>query len=204
MDSAQAPTTLLLIGVVGKPHGLDGGVYVLPFNPGSPLWRAGTEVTVVPAERAAAGQQDTVPASAGTRRLVIRDLGLGAKERLVCFLSPSPGEARGARERGAGPLDREACEGLRGAYLAVPLDALEDPGEDEFFFHEVKGWAVEDLAGTPLGTVVNVVETYVELLEVRPTVGREHVFVPVIGGILARIDRPGRRLVLDPPEGLFP
>lgn len=200
MDSAQAPSTLLLIGVVGKPHGLDGGVYVLPFNPASPLWAPGTGVLVVPADRVGTSSQDTVVASAATGRLEIRDLGLGAKERLVCFLSAPPG----ARGRGGGPLDRDGCEALRGAYLAVPVDALDEPGDDEFFFHEVKGWAVEDLAGTPLGTVVDVVETYVELLEVRPTVGREHVFVPVIGGILARIDRPGRRLVLDPPEGLFP
>lgn len=181
---------LLLVGVIGKSHGLDGGCFVRPFNADSPLWTEGTVLTVVPADVVGPGQPDTVEARGG-RTLTLEALGLGVKDRLLCMFREVP--------------DRDAIEALRGAFVAVPLDAVAAAdNDDEFYFHEVKGWEVVDTHGEPLGTVVQVVVTYAELLEVRPVQGRGTVYVPIVASIVTAIDRARRRLVLDPPEGLFP
>jgi len=181
---------LLLIGVIGKAHGLDGGCFVRPFNADSPLWTEGTQLTLVPADRVGSGQPDVIDVDGG-RTLTIEALGLGVKDRLMALFREVP--------------DRDAIERLRGAYVAVPLDAVAPAvDEDEFYFHEVKGWSVVDPAGASLGTVVQVVETYAELLEVRPEGGRGTVYVPIVASIVTAIDRAARRIVVDPPEGLFP
>ena len=179
---------LLLIGTIGKPHGLDGGCFVRPFNPDSPLWSAETTLELFPADRVGRGQPDIVDGP-GVGRLTVEAVGLGVKDRLLCMFH----EVR----------DREAVEALRGTYLAVPLDTVAPADDDEFFFHEVKGWSVVDAAGEPLGTVVQVVETYDALLEVRPVRERQNVFVPIVAAIVTTIDRDARRIALDPPEGLF-
>ena len=189
MRGPVAPMKLLLMGVVGKPHGLDGGCFVRPFNPDSPVWREGMRFETLTADRVGAGEPDTVEGPA-SGHLTIEAVGMGAKERLLCMFREVPG--------------RDAVEALRGTYLAIPLDSLPPADPDEFFFHEVKGWAVVDPSGAPLGTVLRVVETYVELLEVRPSRGGPPVLVPVVESLVTEIDRAGQRIVVDPPEGLFP
>jgi len=182
---------LLLMGVIGKPHGLGGGCFVRPFNPDSPLWRDGVVFDLVPAARVP--PETDIVDGPGARRVTVEAVGLGAKERLLCMF-------REVRHRD-GP---RGIEELRGSYLAVPLDSLPTADADEFFFHEVKGWAVVDPEGAPLGTVKRVVETYAELLEVRPTRGGAPVLVPIVAAIVTEIDREAQRIVIDPPEGMFP
>jgi 16S rRNA processing protein RimM len=63
-----------------------------------------------------------------------------------------------ASKRGAGgrfviKLDREAP---RGATLAVPRDALPEPGEDTYYVFELIGLAVEEDGGRSLGVVEEV------------------------------------------------
>ncbi|TNF30034.1 MAG: 16S rRNA processing protein RimM [Deltaproteobacteria bacterium] len=180
---------LLLMGVIGKPHGLHGGCFVRPFNPDSPLWREGAAFELVPADRVPTSEADTIDGP-GVRQLTVEAVGLGPKDRLLCMFQEIVG--------------REAIDALRGHYLAVPLESLPAADDDEFFFHEVKGWAVVDPSGAPLGTVSRVVETYAELLEVRPTHGGAPVLVPVVAALVTEIDRAGQRIVVDPPEGMFP
>lgn len=180
---------LLLIASVGRAQGLHGAVHVTPFNAASPLWAPGSELFVVAGDRVAP-RADTVDA-ANDRRVTLTSVRAASKGRLLCAFG--------------GVADRDQAEQLAGSYLAVPLEAvpaLDDP--DEVFFHEVRGWEVVDTAGRALGTVVGIVETYTELLEVRPPRGGASFFVPIVREIVQAFDRVGRRVVLAPPEGLIP
>ncbi|MCA9516737.1 MAG: 16S rRNA processing protein RimM [Myxococcales bacterium] len=181
---------LLLIASIGKAQGLRGALHVTPFNAASPLWAPGSELVLVSGDLVKGGQPDAVEAP-DDRRLRLATVREGSKGRLVCTF--------------AGVDGRDAAEALGGSYLAVPLEAVAPPDDpDEVLFHEVRGWDVVDTAGKVLGAVVAVVETYTELLEVRPKRGGASFFVPIVKEIVTAFDRAGRRVVIDPPEGLVP
>ena len=52
--------------------------------------------------------------------------------------------------------DRTAAEALRGRYLEASLGAVDALARGEYYWHEVIGATVRDLAGAELGTVVDV------------------------------------------------
>ncbi len=180
---------LLVVGVIGRPHGLGGGCYVKRFNPDSPLWAKGTAFKLLDAAALPGGRPDIVDASP-LGEIVLDDAFVAAKGRTVCVFE--------------GVRFRDQSEALRGRFLAVPTEALDAPDDDEFFYYELKGWPVVDVEGAVLGHVVEVIETCIELLEVRPVAGGDHFFVPVVLEIVSEIDREARRVVVTPPEGLIP
>ncbi len=179
---------LLLVGDIGKPHGVAGACYVRRYNSDSPMWRAGTALLTLTA--------DSVPSDGDT----IDATPVGE----LTILSGNEHKAGRYVVRFEGHRGRAAAEALRGLRLAVPLDALEAPGDDEFFHYEIVGWTVETVEGLVVGKVRRVVETYAELLEVVPVGGGVTFFVPLVRAIVTEIDRGGQRVVIDPPEGLVP
>jgi 16S rRNA processing protein RimM len=101
-------------------------------------------------------------------------------------------------------LTRDVAETLRGALLLVDVADLppsEDP--DEFYPHELEGLGAQLADGTPVGTVAEVASSPGgDLLVLNLSDGRE-VLVPFVRAIVPEVDIPGRRVVLDPPEGLL-
>lgn len=92
-----------------------------------------------------------------------------------------------------GVASREAAEALRGAELYG--EALDDVA-DALWVHELVGTAVVDTAGTPRGTIAAVVSNPADdLLELD-----SGALVPVTF-VVGWDDH--RRVVIDPPEGLF-
>jgi 16S rRNA processing protein RimM len=88
--------------------------------------------------------------------------------------------------------DRTAAEKLRGVYLEAVVPATETPGRGEYYWHEVIGVAVTDVAGHPLGTVRDVYRA-----------GGAEVFV-VDGGPVGAFDVPAVRAfirILAPRRG---
>jgi 16S rRNA processing protein RimM len=89
------------------------------------------------------------------------DGGSGAAERFAqgatLLVDGSPAEIVGSKRAAGGrfviKLDREAP---RGATLAVPRDALPDPGEDTYYVFQLVGLTVEEDGGRPLGIVADV------------------------------------------------
>lgn len=103
-----------------------------------------------------------------------------------------------------GLTDRTAAEKLTRTKLYVDRSALPEPeDEDEFYHADLIGLAVETTAGEAVGTVVAVPNFGADdLLEVaRP--GRRSVYLPFTRAVVPTIDVPGRRVVIDPPEGLL-
>jgi 16S rRNA processing protein RimM len=165
----------LVVGRVGKPHGVRGEVTV--------------EVrTDDPATRFAPGSSlRTDPPARGPLTVV--------------GVHPRSGGLVIAFE---GVESREGAEALRGTVLVVDSDSLPEIDEpDEWYDHQLVGLAAVDPAGAALGTVTDVVHSpAADLLVVRDAGEREHL-VPFIREMVPAVDVPGGRVVVDAPEGLF-
>lgn len=110
----------------------------------------------------------------------------------------------GLTARLGGVGSREAAEALRGTRLYAPRDRLPPPDEGEFYHADLIGCAVVDTGGTTLGTVAAVHNHgATDLLDVRgPGLG-EGVLLPFTEAAVPNVDISGRRIVADPPDGLF-
>ena len=103
-----------------------------------------------------------------------------------------------------GVADRNAAEALRNLRLYVPRDRLAEPEEDEFYYADLVGLAVTTPDGNSLGTAISVQNFGAgDLLEIAPSAGGPSMLVPFTKAAVPVVDLAGRRIVIDPPEGLF-
>jgi 16S rRNA processing protein RimM len=177
--TADEPTDTVVVGRIGRPHGVRGEVTVevrtddpdLRFAPG----------TVLLTEPAARG-----PLTVAGRRW----------HRDVLLLSlEGPG--------GQAVASREAAEELRNTELHVPvadLPQLDDP--DVFYDHQLVGLTARLTDGTSLGPVTAVRHEGADLLVVRRDDGGD-LLVPFVAAIVPTVDVAGGVVVVDPPEGLL-
>jgi 16S rRNA processing protein RimM len=165
----------VVVGRIGRPHGLRGEVSV--------------EVrTDDPDRRFAPGHTlQTDPAVAGP--LTVASGRVHSGRLLLSF---------------DGVADRTSAEGLRGVLLLAEIDPQEQPDDpEEYFDHQLVGLLVSTVAGEPLGEVAEMLHLPgQDLLAVRRPDGRE-VLVPFVGQIVPTVDLDGGRVVVDPPPGLL-
>ncbi|MEP6696845.1 MAG: ribosome maturation factor RimM [Pseudonocardiales bacterium] len=165
---------LLIVGRVGRAHGLRGEVLVqLRTDDPDTRFAAGATLSTDPPERG--------PLTVATAR---RHSG----RYVVGF---------------AGVTDRAAAEELRGTDLVVDsadLLPLDDP--EEFHDTDLLGLAVVTPAGDRLGELRDIVHGPGTDLLVIGIADRE-VLVPFIRDMVPTVDIAGGRLVIDPPEGLL-
>jgi 16S rRNA processing protein RimM len=102
-----------------------------------------------------------------------------------------------------GVADRTAADSMRGTLFLVDsadLPPIEEP--DEFYDHQLEGLQVMTTAGTPVGSVVEVLHTAAgELLSVRTEDGE--VLVPFVSAIVTAVSLTDQTIEIDPPEGLL-
>jgi len=179
----------LLIGVVAKAHGLRGDLTVVAHNPDSPLWKVGMRVALVPLTPSQSAR-DRVSLDAPRLAYVTR-VRKNPDGKLTLALDVC--------------VDRDQADALRGVHLGVDPALLPPLDETEVYHHELPGWAVVDMSGALLGTVLGVFAgPGGDLIEVQPPDPKaDTFFVPFVAQIVTTIDRPSRRLVIDPPEGLL-
>lgn len=167
----------LAVARLRKPHGLKGEAvaWVLTDDPGEVL-AAGRTLVPVDEEGRAIGEPLVIERSRPYHR-----------QWLLKF---------------EGLDDRTAIEGWQQRLFGVPQEALRPPADDELYLHEVPGMAVV-VAGQVIGTARELLELPggSRVLEID-VAGRE-VLVPFRAPIVTRVDRPGRRIELDPPDGLL-
>jgi len=174
----------IVVGRVGKPHGVRGDVTV--------------EVrTDVPDRRFAAGEK--LDRSGGGPGLVVEDARWHSGRLLVRF---------------SGVADRNGAESLRGVVLTIDAERAGDAGDPDEADEGGEGgefWWDRDLVGlravtpdgSPLGAVTDVVHTAAgELLAIGRPGGGEHL-VPFVRDIVPTVDRAGGLLVVDAPPGLL-
>jgi 16S rRNA processing protein RimM len=102
-----------------------------------------------------------------------------------------------------GVADRTAADSMRGTLFLVDsadLPPISEP--DEFYDHQLEGLQVVTTAGTPVGSVAEVLHTAAgELLSVRT--GDGEVLVPFVSAIVTAVSLTDQTTEIDPPEGLL-
>jgi len=113
------------------------------------------------------------------------------------------GRAGECRVALVGIADRTAAEAARGRWLLARADALTRAEPGEYYVYELVGCRVEDPSGRALGAVRGLCGNgAADMLVVEDADGREHL-VPLARALLLSVDVGARRIVLDPPQGLF-
>ncbi|MGV9976197.1 ribosome maturation factor RimM [Micromonospora wenchangensis] len=192
---------MLIVGRIGKPHGIRGEVTVevrtdepeARFAPGAvlctepgatPRVAAPRRGAAEPVEAVAPGVAYEVPAE-----LTIESARWHQGRMLVAF---------------EGVLDRETAEALRGTLLGVDSASVAPPEDpEEFHDHQLVGLAVVTPAGEHLGEVAKIDHAPASDLLVlcRPQGGSA--LIPFVKAIVPEVDLAGGRVVVDPPAGLL-
>jgi len=102
----------------------------------------------------------------------------------------------------AGVETMNDAEALAGLELRVPIERLARLPEGTFYRHDLIGCRVETQGGDLVGTVEEVEGT---LSGSRLVVAAERgeILIPLVAPICTTIDPAGKRIVVDPPEGLL-
>ncbi|MEV5818320.1 ribosome maturation factor RimM [Micromonospora haikouensis] len=181
----------LIVGRIGKPHGIRGEVTVevrtdepeARFAPGSVL---ATEPGAAPPANPAPGPgvPFRVPAA-----LTVESARWHQGRMLVAF---------------EGILERDVAEALRGTLLGVDSADVAPPEDpEEFHDHQLVGLAAVTPAGEHLGEVVKIDHAPAsDLLVLRRPEGRT-ALIPFVRAIVPEVDLAGGRVVVDPPGGLL-
>ena len=100
-----------------------------------------------------------------------------------------------------GHLHIDAVKPWSGHFLAAEVEGLRPPDPGEVYLHELEGFAVQDVRGGALGLVTAVVELPAGIaVEVQGP--KREFLLPFRKEFVVEVDRDGRRLVVEPPEGL--
>ncbi|MBI3140974.1 MAG: ribosome maturation factor RimM [Rhodocyclales bacterium] len=100
-----------------------------------------------------------------------------------------------ARFEGIG--DRGAAEQLAGLYVGAPREALPETGESEFYWADLVGLDVVNLAEESLGKVAGLLSAGAhEVLRVRDEQDNERL-LPFVAAIVKEVDLAGRKIHVD-------
>ena len=91
--------------------------------------------------------------------------------------------------------DRESAAGLKGVEVAVPRSDLPEPEANEYYWDDLIGAEVVNHAGVSLGRVAGLLETGANPVLVLE--GDRERLVPFIAEVIAKVDVPARRVVVD-------
>jgi 16S rRNA processing protein RimM len=95
-----------------------------------------------------------------------------------------------------------AAEALAGMELRVSIDALQSLPAGSYYHHDLIGCSVETPRGKPIGRVRAVEgDGAGSRLVVERADG--DVLIPMVEGICVDIDVAGRKVTVEPPEGLL-
>ena len=187
-------TQLLVVGVIGKPHGIRGEVLV-------------TVRTDEPEARFTAGSVFTTEVPRDRRV----NAGAAAPEPGVPYRVPEKLTLESVRShqgrmiaRFDGVDDRAVAEALRGVLLQVDSSTVATPDDpDEFLDHQLVGLRVEAPDGTLLGSVARIEHAPASDLIVLAKAGGGTALVPFVTAMIPTVDLAGGRMIADLPEGLL-
>ncbi|HVU53377.1 MAG TPA: ribosome maturation factor RimM [Polyangia bacterium] len=160
------PDTVVL-GSVGKPHGVHGEVWLRPHNPqGRPF--------------------------EGLRELILVKDGV-ATTRAIVALRPAEG---GALARLAGVETREAAAALGLAEVRARRAAMPPLSPGEFYVGDVIGCAVVHESGRALGVVASTFWNGAQDVMVVAGPDGQEDLVPLLPQFVVTMDAPGRKIVV--------
>lgn len=125
----------MVLGRISAPFGIKGWLKIQPFGDDPLSWADMPEWWIAP-------EADMPPEQwRPTRQLACREHGPG----LIVHLEAS--------------ADRDSAEALKGWFVGAPREAMPAPAEDEYFWGDLIGMKVENLAGETLGEVSSLLST---------------------------------------------
>ncbi len=93
------------------------------------------------------------------------------------------------------------ADALLGRELYLPLSFLPTLEGNQFYYHEVIGFEIEDQRLGVFGKIVSINDATAQpLFEVLN--GNVELLIPMIDAFLVTIDRPNKKVVMNLPEGL--
>ncbi|MDO5499543.1 MAG: ribosome maturation factor RimM [Propionibacteriaceae bacterium] len=173
MNEPQQPTVEVLVGRIGRAHGIRGDLTVEPR-------------TDEPERRFAPGT--VLREEAGPRILTVESSRWHSGRLLVRF---------------ADVLDRTAAESLRGMLLLADVPVEDPPSEDdEYWDRDLIGLTVHTADGQVGGEVRRVQHGPQDLLVIRTPTGEERL-VPFVTALVPSVDLATRTLTLADVAGLL-
>jgi 16S rRNA processing protein RimM len=170
-----AADRLVVIGEIGRPHGLRGEVRVTPLTDRPERFQA-------------------------LRECVLWDAASDRRE--PCRVTTARVHGGAVLVAVAGYESPEAAGALTGWLLAVPeADVLPAP-EGHFYPWQLVGCRVVTEDGRDVGRVLRIEGSPAQDLWVVGDEAREHL-VPAVAEIVREVDLAGRRVVIRPPDGLL-
>jgi len=95
----------------------------------------------------------------------------------------------------------EDADAIMGCELYLPLSFLPKLEGNQFYYHEVIGFEVEDQRLGVVGEIVSINDSTAQpLFEVLN--GNVEILIPMIDQFLVKIDRDNKKVVMNLPEGL--
>lgn len=172
-------TIELVVGRIGKPHGLRGEVTVdVRTDEPERRYAVGSRLRAEPPKGSASPLRALTVASSRWHQTTL----------LVAFEEIA---------------DRNAAEAARGIVLHATVPADETPADpDEYYDHQLVGLAAYDLEGAELGTVTGLVHGGAQdLLAIRTPDGRD-TLVPFVKALVPEVDLEAGRVVVADRPGL--
>jgi 16S rRNA processing protein RimM len=129
----------------------------------------------------------------------IKDWWLGAQAEGLDWqrreLKELKAHGKGWVARFAGVDDRSGAERLEGLYFAAPRAELPQTAPDEYYWGDLVGLKVENLAGDLLGSVKEMIESGANavLVVAGPEDGAERL-LPFVAGVVKEVDLGGGRI----------
>jgi 16S rRNA processing protein RimM len=186
---------LLVVGQIGKPHGIRGEVSVVvrTDEPEARFTAGRVFTTEVPRDRrvsagpagaAAEGARFEIP-----KQLTLESIRWHQGRGIAVF---------------EGIHDRNVADALRGVFLQMDSADVALPDDpDEFHDHQLIGLRVESLDGVEHGTVQRIEHAPSSDLIVLAKSGGGTALIPFVTAMVPTVDVAGGRIVVDLPEGLL-
>jgi 16S rRNA processing protein RimM len=174
-ERPSKPPESVLVGLVLRPHGVGGAVFVELLSDVPGRFAAGARL----------------------------DLALPAGERRAVTVEGTSAWRGGLRVRFAGVTSREQAEALRGARLEVGRERVPELPPGTFYQFELYGYRCRDRRAGELGAVVEVLADGGGWLLVVERPGGRRLPLPFVERFVAGVDRAERRIDWDLPEGLI-
>lgn len=177
----MAAPELIIVGRVRRAHGIHGELVIEPLTDVP-------DAVFAPGRRVFAGTVDGDPSPDGRTLVVEESRPFKGGGWIVAF---------------NGIADRNEAERWRERYVLAPKNELTPAAEHEVYLHDLFGLSVVRVGSLePLGDVTDVYQLpQGVMLDVRRPTGS--VLIPFRPEVVTKVDLAGRRLIVDPPEGLI-
>ena len=106
------------------------------------------------------------------------------------------------RTKFEGVDSEEDADGIMKSGIYLPLTLLPKLTGDQFYYHEIIGFTLEDINFGEVGKIVGINEKTAQPLFEVDREGID-VFIPMIDDFIKKIDRKNNKVIVETPEGLI-